>query len=169
MIADAIEQICWTDIQMLIRPVGDRDVAAMAAIRARQWESEAFWQSRIERYLRGEHSPQHALPARVAFVAVEECAVVGLVSGHRTRRYGSDGELQWIDVIDEWQGRGIAGELLTIIAGWFVEQGALRICVNVDPKNATARGLYSKYGAQPLNEHWMVWEDARAIRSERGN
>ena len=81
------------DIQMLIRPVVDRDVAAMAAIRARQWESEAFWQSRIERYLRGEHSPQHVLPARAAFVAVEEGAVVGLVSGHRTRRYGCDGEL----------------------------------------------------------------------------
>jgi GNAT superfamily N-acetyltransferase len=148
---------------MLIRPVEDRDIVSMAAIRARQWESEAFWELRIAGYLRGEHSPQHALPFRAAFVAVEGGAVVGMVSGHRTRRYGCDGELQWIDVIEGFRRRGVAGKLLTTIAGWFVEQSALRICVNVDPNNATARRLYSKYGARPLNEHWMVWEDARAI------
>jgi GNAT superfamily N-acetyltransferase len=154
---------------MLIRPVQDQDVAAMAAIRTRRWESATFWQSRIARYLRGEHSPQPALPPRAAFVAVEDGAVVGFVSGHRTRRYGCDGELQWIDVIEDFRRRGIAGDLLLTIAGWFVEQSALRICVNVDPKNLVARRLYSKYGAQPLNEHWMVWEDVRAIRSQEGN
>jgi GNAT superfamily N-acetyltransferase len=118
---------------------------------------------RITRYLSGEHSPQHALAPRAAFVAVIDDAVVGLVSGHRTHRYGCDGELQWIDVIEDVRGRGIASKLLTTIAGWFVEQAATRICVNVDPENVAARKFYSKHGAQPLKEHWMVWEDVRRI------
>ena len=57
---------------------------------------------------------------------------------------------------------------LTTIAGWFVEQGAQRICVNVDPKSIRTKVLL-QVCAQPLNEHWMIWDDARAIRPEQGN
>jgi GNAT superfamily N-acetyltransferase len=88
---------------------------------------------------------------------------VGFVAGHRTRRYGCEGELQWINVVKEKRGCGVAGELLSKISAWFVEQKAFRICVDVDPKNAAARNLYAGYGARPLNEHWMVWENIIAI------
>jgi len=140
----------------------------MAALRAREWETQAFWEARIGRYLRGEHSPQQALPARAAFVAEQDGSVVGFVSGHRTKRNGCDGELQWMNVASEHRKRGIAGLLLETIANWFVQQEARRVCVNVDPKNAAARRLYTKYGAQQLNDHWMVWQDARnmGMRSE---
>jgi ribosomal protein S18 acetylase RimI-like enzyme len=146
-----------------VRPVEDADIASMAVLRAREWETKAFWESRIGRYLRGEHSPQKALPARTAFVADDHGAVVGFVSGHRTRRYGCDGELQWINVASEHRRRGIAGTLLGTMADWFVQQQAPRVCVNVDPKNAAACGLYKKYGAQLLNEHWLVWNDIRVV------
>ncbi len=66
------------------------------------------------------------------------------------------------------QGQGIAYRLLTRIAGWFVEHNARRVCVNVDPKNTAACSLYMKSGAQPLNEHWMIWNDARAMAPEHG-
>jgi GNAT superfamily N-acetyltransferase len=148
---------------VLVRQAEARDLAAMAALRAREWESEVFWEDRIRRYLSGEHSPQQALAARAAFVAVDDETVVGFVSGHRTRRYECDGELQWINVVEQRRGSGIAGMLLVTIAGWFVQQGVLQICVNVDPKNFAARGLYVKYGARSLNDDWMVWEDARAM------
>jgi|ERR1700733_5636342 len=146
-----------------VRRVEEADIVSMAAIRAQEWETEAFWKGRIERYLRGEHSPQKALPARTAFVAVDNGAVLGFVSGHRTSRYGCDGELQWINVAREYRGCGIAGTLLETIAHWFVQQQALRVCVNVDAKNTAARRLYRKYGAEPLNEHWLVWSDIRVI------
>jgi GNAT superfamily N-acetyltransferase len=135
----------------------------MAAIRARVWETEAYWLRRIGGYLSGEISPGQALPARAVFVAEDNGAVVGFVAGHRTQRHKCKGELEWIDVISECRGRGIAGRLLNTIADWFVSQNALRVCVDVAPQNAIARGLYAKHGAVPLNPHWMVWEDVRVI------
>jgi GNAT superfamily N-acetyltransferase len=139
------------------------DVRAMAAIRAQQWETEPYWANRIGSYLRGEHSPQQALPARAAFVAVDGDELVGFVTGHRTRRRGCDGELQWINVIKERRGLGIADRLIAKIGAWFVEQGANRICVNVTSENIAARKVYIRCGAQPLDDGWMVWEDSRAM------
>jgi ribosomal protein S18 acetylase RimI-like enzyme len=146
-----------------VRPAEAQDVATMAALRTEEWQTTAFWEDRIARYLRGEQSPQQALATRTALVADDDRTVVGFVAGHLTRRYGCDGELQWINVAREHRGQGIAGLLLEAISDWFIEQRARRICVNVDPNNVPALALYKKYGAQPLNDHWMVWQDARAM------
>jgi GNAT superfamily N-acetyltransferase len=150
-------------MSLVVRPAGDRDIARMALIRAQVWQSEEFWKDRIARYLKGEHSPQKALAARAAFVAAEDGRVVGFVAGHRTHRLGCEGELQWINVLEGQRGTGIASRLMGAIGVWFVEQRALRVCVNVDPENTPARKLYARYGARPLNEQWMVWEDAREM------
>ena len=151
---------------IVVKPADRNHVISMARIRARRWETEAYWIDRISRYLAGEHHPQHALATRAAFVAEEGTKIVGFVAGHRTRRYGCDGELEWIDVVEEQRRRGIAGSLLETMAAWFVEQNALRICVDVVPENAVARALYARHGAVPLNKHWMVWEDARCINHD---
>jgi GNAT superfamily N-acetyltransferase len=134
----------------------------MARIRAQNWQTESFWIDRITRYLRGEHSPQKALAP--LFVAIDREELVGFVAGHRTTRFACEGELQWIDVREDRRRVGIAYRLVEKIGAWFVEQKAGRICVNVDPVNAPARRLYDKCGAQVLNEHWMVWDDARKMR-----
>ena len=89
--------------------------------------------------------------------------LVGFVAGHRTRRLGCDGELQWVNVVEEKRGLGIADGMIAMIGTWFVRQNALRICVNVDSGNAAARKLYARCGAQPLRNYWMTWEDARAM------
>lgn len=154
------------DMSIAIRPAEARDVAAVAAIRARMWETEAYWLRRIAGYLSGELSPGQALPARAVFVAENNDnnhTIVGFVAGHRTRRHRCKGELEWIDVVSEHRGQGIAGKLLTTIAAWFVSQNALRVCVDVEPTNAIARSLYAKHGAVPLNPHWMVWENVRGM------
>ncbi len=91
----------------------EHDVAGMAALRAQTWGTEPYWAARIGGYLNGEHSPQQALAERVAFVALDGDVVVGLVAGHRTKRFGCDGELEWIDVAKEWRGQGIADGLMT--------------------------------------------------------
>lgn len=59
-----------------VRPVEDGDISTLAGIRAEAWETSAFWEVRIGKYLRGEHSPQQALPARAAFVAEEDGSIV---------------------------------------------------------------------------------------------
>ena len=162
-----------------IKSAEDCDIAAMAALRAQEWETSVYWEARIGQYLKGEQSPRQALHARAVFVAVNHSKdhsqgqskdngegggkLVGFVAGHRTRRYRCDGELEWISVAKDARDRGVAGALLSAIAAWFVQQDALRVCVDVDPNNSAARGLYAKFGAQPLNDHWMVWEDVRVM------
>jgi|HubBroStandDraft_1064217.scaffolds.fasta_scaffold633951_1 ribosomal protein S18 acetylase RimI-like enzyme len=149
-----------------IRPAEVFDVPAMATIRAQEWETQAYWERRIGNYLRGEIGAQHALQGHAAvFVAVREQTVIGFIAGHLTRRHGCQGELEWIDVVAAYRRHGIAGKLIVALASWFVEQNALRICIDVQPTNTAARGLYAKYGAQPLNPHWMVWEDVRVAVS----
>lgn len=131
----------------------------MAAIRTAEWETEAYWQRRIGNYLRGELGAQHALPGNAAFVASLDANVVGFIAGHRTTRHGCQGELEWMDVVKAHRRQGIAGQLIVMLATWFVEHQALRVCIDVKPENAAARALYAKYGAGPLNPHWMFWED----------
>jgi GNAT superfamily N-acetyltransferase len=148
---------------LIIRPAEDTDIPAMAEIRAAERGDTAFWAERITGYCRGVHSPQHALAERAVFVADDEAQLAGFVAGHRTRRFDCDGELQWINVAAHRRGKGIADALMERIAAWFVAQDAHRICVNVDPQNTVARRLYSRWGARPLNEHWMVWDAARLM------
>lgn len=146
-----------------IRPAQESDIPAMAEIRASDWGDKAFWIDRITRYKHGEHNPRQSLPERALFVAVDQETVVGFVAGHRTRRFDCDAELQWINVAAGERGQGIAGGLMARIGGWFLEQNAHRICVNVAPENANAHRLYAKWGAQPLGPQWMVWDDARSM------
>ena len=142
------------------------DIAAMARIRASDWGTEEYWITRITGYMDRELHPQKALMPRVIHVALENGSVIGLIAGHLTRRYECDGELEWINVIPERRGNGIAAELLRLLAGWFVKQEALRICVDVDSANTIARHFYARHGAGPLNDHWMVWDNIHLLLRE---
>jgi GNAT superfamily N-acetyltransferase len=152
---------------MRYRNARQSDVPAMARIRAADPQTEEAWTARISAYLAGEHHPQHALLPRVSYVALDHDAVVGYIAGHLSRRYGCAGELQWINVIPERRRTGVAGELLRLLAKWFVKQKALRICVNVDPANTVARRFYAKHGAEILNEKWLVWDNIKTVLSKR--
>jgi GNAT superfamily N-acetyltransferase len=143
---------------LVLREAGVSDVEDLARIRAAEWGDEEFWRDRITRYMTGEHHPQQALAPRVVIAAWEKGRLVGFIAGHLTQRYECDGELQWLNVFSERRGSGIAAELLHALAAWFAKEGAMRICVNVDPANARARAFYAKHGALELNPHWMVWE-----------
>src|SRR5690348_1914407 len=146
-----------------IRLAEENDISVVAELRAEEWGDQTFWTDRITRYLRGEHSPQEALPERALYVAVDDGTVVGFVAGHRTRRCRCDGELQWINVAPHKRGQGIAEMLMARIGAWFCEQNATRICANVAPRNTTARRLYARCGAHPLSPQWMVWDDVRLM------
>jgi ribosomal protein S18 acetylase RimI-like enzyme len=148
-------------VPVTIRRAEERDIPAMAAIRAAEWETQEYWERRIGNYLRGAIAAQHALPGYAAFVADLDGAVVGFIAGHRTTRHGCQGELEWIDVVQAQRRQGIAGQMVVRLAAWFIEQQALRVCIDVQPKNLVARGLYAKFGARPLNPHWMIWDDVR--------
>ena len=131
------------------------DMHSLARLR-RDGEAGGASEERMRRYLLGEHHPQHALLPRIVWLA-ETTVPVGYIAGHLTRRFGCQGELQWIYVVSQYRGSGLAGDLLRHLAAWFVERGARRVCVDVgDP---IARRFYARQGAENLNEHWMVWSD----------
>ena len=120
----------------------------------------------MSRYLAGEHHPRQALPPRVMWIATEAGRPVGCAAGHLTRRFGCGGELQWIYVVPEHRGGGVAPELLRLLAAWFVERRALRVCVDVGDERA--RKFYRRHGAGELGEHWLVWSDVGALLRRPG-
>jgi hypothetical protein len=93
---------------MLNRKAELSDVPGMARLRANHWGSEEYWQERIPLYLTGQLHPQQALESRKGFVCVDGEEVVGLIAGHLTRRFGCDGELEWISVSPAYRGQDIA-------------------------------------------------------------
>ncbi|MEP6549636.1 MAG: GNAT family N-acetyltransferase [Gemmatimonadales bacterium] len=127
-------------------------------------EGEAGGDHRMLQYLTGEHHPQEALLPRAMWMATENESPIGYVAGHLTRRFGCDGELQWIYVVPAHRRTQVASKLLRLLAGWFVEHGARRICVDVGDDNA--RPFYKRHGAVELNRHWMVWNDISRITSD---
>lgn len=114
---------------------------------------------RTASYLEGKHHPQRALPTRVAFVALDGHAVVGYIAGHLTQRYDCDGELQYLWVAVDHRRGGVATSLFRLLARWFVDQRATRVCVDVLPDNSVARSFYARHGATELNPYWLVWSD----------
>jgi hypothetical protein len=78
----------------------DADVSATAAIRTQQWGDKSFWTDRITWYLRGEHSPQQALPERAALSllmkvnwlnSLQDIRGFDSVAGVKQRRASADG------------------------------------------------------------------------------
>jgi ribosomal protein S18 acetylase RimI-like enzyme len=139
------------------------DIIPMAQIREREWGIKDYWIERIGGYMRGEHHPQHALMPRIIFVAEDKEKIIGFIAGHLTTRLGCNGELEWINVIPEYRKSGVASELLSHLAKWFVEQNATKVCIDVAAENTPAQKFYRKHGAKNLNEHWLYWEDVSVI------
>ena len=124
-------------------------------------QGEAGGDPRMLQYLTGEHHPQHALEPRAMWVAEAGDTPVGYVAGHLTRRFGCDGELQWIYVVAEHRRTRVASRLLRLLAAWFLAHGARRVCVDVG--DDASRPFYRYHGAVELNRHWMVWDDISEI------
>jgi len=139
------------------------DVPLVAGL-PREGEAGGDPPERMARYLAGVHHPQQALPPRAMWIAERGDVPIGYVAGHLTRRFGCDGELQWIYVIHEHRRTRVASTLLRLLAEWFVERHARRVCVDLG--DDAARPFYRRHGAVELNPHWMVWEDIGAVLRE---
>lgn len=70
-------------------------------------------------------------------------------------------------MVPERRRAGVARELLLVLASWFADKNAKRVCVDADPENPTARAFYRKNGAEDLNTHWLVWPDITELVKQR--
>lgn len=114
-----------------MREATPSDAPTMAGLRRRgNWEGGGS-QNRIQRYLTGEHHPQHAERDRIAYVGFLDGVLLGFIAGHRTKRFGCTGELQWILVDPDVRGTSLASDLFPRLREWFVTRGAYHVCINV--------------------------------------
>jgi GNAT superfamily N-acetyltransferase len=145
-----------TPMAIEYRVVSIADVPVLCALPAMGEGGSASPETMLG-YLEGTHHPEKALQPRVMYLAAASERPVGYIAGHLTRRYECDGELQWIYVLPEYRGGGVAPRLLMLLAEWFIARGAVRICVDVG--HPSGRRFYKKHGATQLNKHWMLWSD----------
>lgn len=140
------------------------DVPAMAQCRLGDPAGERA-DARMAAYLDGRHHPQQTLPERVAYVALAADDVVGYIAGHRTRRFGCDGELQYLYVAPHARRRGVATGLLRQLAEWYRAVDVTTVCVNVDLDSPAARPFYARQGATVLEPYpyWYVWSDIAEV------
>jgi GNAT superfamily N-acetyltransferase len=117
----------------------------------------------METYLEGKTHPREALAPRVAYVASLDGRVIGYIAGHLTTRLGCDGEVQFLFVALEHRRQGVASHLLRVLAKWFAERGAKKICVDVNADSEGASPFYLSQGAVPLSKHWYIWDDIRVL------
>lgn len=152
-------------MQIEYREAIQSDIPSLARLRSEGWETVEFWIPRVTRYMNVENHPQKALAPRILYVAVENDKIVGFIAGHLTQRLECEGELQWIDITSANRRKGIATELVRMLAAWFVEQKALKVCV--DPGNDNARKFYAALGAENLDAHWMYWKDIGVLLKDK--
>lgn len=115
-------------------------------------------------YLEGRHHPQQALPPRVGYVALDKGAVIGYIAGHLTTRHGCGREVQYLFVAPAYRRQSIATELLRLLATWFQEHGAQKVCVAVaDDSPAEAQPFIERLGASPLKKNWYAWENIAVV------
>jgi GNAT superfamily N-acetyltransferase len=136
------------------------DIPRLSRLR-REGEGGGASEERMARYLAGEHHPQHALLSRGMWVAEADGEPIGYIAGHLTERFGCDGELQWIYLVPEQRGTGVAAEMLRLLAAWLLARGARRVCVDVGDEHAGR--FYRRKGAVDLRKHWVVWEDIAVV------
>ena len=120
---------------------------------------------RMTAYFSGLHHPHQALLPRIGYIVLSGEAPVGYIAGHLTTRFGYEGELQYLFVVQPYRRRGIGRRLVQELARWFVEQWATRVCVCVDADSQAAAPFYGSLGAKPFKPHWYAWEDIAVTTS----
>jgi len=141
------------------RQATSKDVSAMAQCREAEPAAGPL-DPRTADYLDGAHHPQQALLPRAGYVALKGEQVVGYIAGHLTRRHDCDGELQYLFVAPAYRRQGFGTVLLRLLADWFREQGARKICVGVaNDSPPETKPFVEHLGAVPLVKYWYAWDD----------
>jgi len=148
------------------REVQESDIPVLAKLSDKKDLPPAFWHDRILGYLRKEFNPHKALSKRVIFVAHLHDVPVGFIAGHITLRSDYPGHIQWIVVSREHQRTGIGTELLHILVDWFTNQNVFKVRADVNLEYIGARNFFIAHQAELQNNHWLCWEDIKALLPE---
>ena len=149
-----------------IRAATSDDAEAMAQCRVSD-PSAGPADPRVAAYFDHRHTPRLALGPRAGFVALDGDRIIGYVAGHLTKRYGYQGEVQYLFVAMEHRRQRVATALLEQLAFWFLQHDARRVCVDVNLDSASAQPFYESVGARSFRPHWWGWEHIGVLTGGR--
>lgn len=174
-----------THTSFLISRAGADDAAALSAI-GRETFAEKFGHlytpENLETFLEQSHSPQwyaYALSQEDVGIWVArsegEALIAYAVAGPNTLPVPEpgphDGEIKRVYVQKEWQGRGIGGQLQTVMIDWLQARGHEPLYVGVYSDNHGAQRLYQRYGFEKVGEYIFpvgTHEDREFIMRRKG-
>jgi ribosomal protein S18 acetylase RimI-like enzyme len=113
-----------------------------------RWEDvaqqpESYWRDWVEAAAAG--------TSRSLFVAEEDGGWIGAVGCH-LRVDPAETQLMAMWVAPDARGRGVAGALIRVVAGWAESRGSDRVFLFVQESNAPARRLYERSGFRATGE-----------------
>jgi GNAT superfamily N-acetyltransferase len=71
------------------------------------------------------------------------------------------GRVHWVAVVPEYQGRGLAKPLMSIVLTRMIELGHDRVCLRTSSARLPAIGLYTKFGFVPsvrTEKDYAIWK-----------
>lgn len=146
---------------MKVRKAQLKDAEAIAHVHVLSWQSTyqhvieeeyiqnlnvenriTLWETVLTKQINGQ---------TVLLAETEQGEVVGFISGgkERTKRYGYDGEIYAIYLLEQYQGKGYGTQLFKSFVENMKEEGYTSILVWVLTQNPFKR-FYEKYGASPV-------------------
>ncbi|MGZ4963210.1 MAG: GNAT family N-acetyltransferase [Limisphaerales bacterium] len=101
---------------------------------------------------RGYGADPGALPQRLFFLLDERKNPIGTATAWLDETFDGKryGRIHWVAIVQEYQGRGLAKPLMTIVCSRLRELGHERACLRTSTDRIRAIRLYAKFGFVPL-------------------
>ncbi len=101
---------------------------------------------------RGYGADPEALPQRLFFLLDERKNPIGTATAWLDETFDGKryGRIHWVAIVQEYQGRGLAKPLMSIVCSRLRELGHQRACLRTSTGRIPAINLYKKFGFVPL-------------------
>lgn len=117
-----------------------------------------LWPGEHVRANRREKLDRHARGESVVLVASVEGEIVGHLEVHLNLPVGAAGvQLAWLEVRDEFRGRGVGGALLHAAERVAIVRGREFAEVEVEKSNVRALALYERFDFEVVSERVATW------------
>lgn len=137
-------------VTMVLRPMGERDVEAVATIEAGAQPNP--WSEKIFR-------DELAAPDRAYFV-VEDAGIIGFGG---VMVVGDDAHVTNLLVMPESRREGTGTALMVALIEAALDLGAAHLTLEVRSRNEAARGLYARFGLAPVGVRKGYYGDDDAL------
>jgi GNAT superfamily N-acetyltransferase len=106
-----------------------------------------------------------ALPERMVFLLDKAQRPIGTATAWLDENFDGKlyGRVHWVAIVEEFQGRGLAKPLMSIVCSRLRELGHTRACLKTATHRVPAINLYKKFGFVPLVRNEKEAADWRSV------